>query len=59
MKTTTLYFDRTGPLLQYSSDGLLHIEDLNPSIGARWRLSRKELFCLGWRCIVTAIRGER
>jgi hypothetical protein len=49
----TLFWHKTGPLLKYE-DGTLHIEDLNPQIKTQWRMSRGEIFKLGWRCILAA-----
>lgn len=46
----TLYFDDTGPLLQYE-DGALIIQDLNPEIKTTWRLSRWQMFKLGMRAL--------
>ena len=52
----TLFWDRAGPLLQYGN-GVLHISDLNPEMETRWRMTRGEMFRLGWRCIAAAIKG--
>ena len=49
----TLFWHPTGPLMKYA-DGVLYIEDLNPEMKTRWRMSRMEMFRLGWRCIVAA-----
>jgi len=51
----TVYFDQSGPLLVYDGEILL-ISDLNPEIHARWRMSRKEMLRLGWRCILAALK---
>jgi hypothetical protein len=51
---TTLFWHPTGPLIAYSK-GILHIEDLNPQLSTKWRMSRAEMFKLGWRCIRAAI----
>jgi hypothetical protein len=51
----TLFWHPTGPRLQYIA-GVLHVEDLNPEIKTAWRMSRAEMFRLGWRCITAAIR---
>ena len=37
--------------------GLLYIEDLNPEIKTKWRMSRGEMLRFGWRCLVAAVRG--
>lgn len=52
----TLFWDATGPLLAYRA-GVLRIEDLNPEISTRWRMSRWEMLRLGFRCIWAAVRG--
>ena len=51
----TLFWHPTGPLVKYEA-GLLRIEDLNPQIKTQWRMSRAEMFKLGWRCIRAACR---
>jgi hypothetical protein len=48
-----LFLDKTGPLLQYN-DGTLMISDLNPEMQVNWRISRIEMWRLGWRCIMAA-----
>jgi hypothetical protein len=48
--------EETGPLIEYEN-GILHIEDLNPHQLMRWRMTRGELWRMGWRCIVAALRG--
>jgi hypothetical protein len=53
----TLFWHKTGPLLKYES-GILYVEDLNPEIKTRWTMSRGEMFSLGWRCIVAAMRDR-
>jgi hypothetical protein len=50
-----LFWDPSGPLMKYDGGALL-IEDLNPEIKTQWRMSRSEMFKLGWRCIVAALR---
>jgi hypothetical protein len=50
----TLLWRPTGPLMKYA-DGMLHIEDLNPAMKTRWRMSRWELFCLGWQCLRASV----
>lgn len=52
----TLFWHQTGPLMKYD-DGFLKIEDLNPEVKTRWRMSRTEMLGLGWRCIVAAVRS--
>ena len=53
---TTLFWHPAGPLVKYG-DGMLYIEDLNPQIKTQWRMSRVEMFCLGWRFIRAAVGG--
>ena len=53
---TTLFWHPAGPLVKYG-DGLLYIEDLNPQIETRWRMSRLEMLRLGLRCLIVAVRG--
>jgi hypothetical protein len=50
----TLFWHPTGPMLKYV-DGSLCIADLNPETALRWRMSRLEIFWLGWRCIAAAL----
>ena len=54
----TLFMDPTGPLLRYA-DGALSIEDLNPEIKTKWKMSRGKMFKLGCRCIWAAVAGAR
>lgn len=51
----TLFFDHSGPLMQYQP-GLLKIADLNPEMQTQWKLSRWELFVLGLKCLWAAVR---
>lgn len=55
----TLYWHPSGPVVQYSRDGFLHITDLNPEVSTRWRMSRGEMLRLGWRCMMAALRKAR
>lgn len=50
-----LYMHPTGPMLRVDSEHVLHIDDLNPELQTKWRMSRWELFALGWRMMVAAI----
>ena len=54
IKTTTLFWHETGPLLNYT-DGTLHIGSLNPDLHASWRMTRMEMLITGWRFIVAAL----
>jgi len=51
----TLFWHPTGPKLAYEA-GILYVSDLNPQVETRWRMSRSEMFWLGWRCIFAALR---
>jgi hypothetical protein len=53
-----LYLDHTGPLITYE-DGLLRMADLNPQAEVKWRMSRWEMFRLGFACIRAAARRAR
>jgi hypothetical protein len=50
----TIFSDHAGPLLQYWH-GVLLIEDLNPQMKTRWRMSRIERLVVGLRFIASAI----
>lgn len=50
---TTIYFDQTGPLVRYDGE-MLHIQDLNPEIETRWRMSRWDMVRFGLRAIRAA-----
>lgn len=50
-----VYMHPAGPMLQVDSNHTLHIRDLNPESHRRWRLSRWELFYIGWWLIMSAI----
>jgi hypothetical protein len=38
----TIFWHPTGPLVKYKS-GLLYIENLNPEMKTKWRMSRAEM----------------
>lgn len=42
----TIFWAPEGPLLKFE-DGVLKIEDLNPEIKTKWRLTRIERFRIG------------
>jgi len=46
----TLFWHSTGPLIRYEH-GVLRVESLNPEKAVRFRMSRWEMFRLGWRCL--------
>lgn len=52
-KATTLYWDETGPLMKYHY-GVLYIDDLNPQVAIKWRMSRWEMVVFGLKCIWAA-----
>lgn len=53
MQMRTLYWHATGPLIAYG-DGTLLVKNLNPQVETKWRMSRGEMFRLGWRIILSA-----
>jgi hypothetical protein len=55
-KTLTLWWDHTGPLIQYSrQNSMLHVIDLNPEAEMHWKVSRMEMLRIGWRFIRAAL----
>ena len=46
----TLFWNEAGPLLKYEK-GILHIEDLNPELKTKWRMSRWEMIKVGLQFI--------
>jgi hypothetical protein len=50
----TLFWAKTGALIRYD-DGMLYVENLNPQVRTRWRMSRMDMFRLGLRCIRAAL----
>jgi hypothetical protein len=51
----TLFFSHAGPMVKYNFD-ILDIHDLNPEAHLRWRMSRREMFMFGLRCVIASIR---
>lgn len=49
-----IFTDETGPLVQYDGE-FLNIEDLNPQIETRWRMSRWEMTRFAFKALVAAI----
>jgi hypothetical protein len=49
----TLFWYPQGPMMKYI-DGVLHIEDLNPDAHLTWRLSRWEMFKIGFKFILAS-----
>lgn len=54
MNAKNIYWNETGPLVQYDGS-LIHIEDLNPHVQTKWRMSRWEMFSFGVRAIVASL----
>ncbi len=50
-----IYMHPTGPMLRVDSEHTLYIDDLNPESKRKWRLSRWELFSIGWGLIMSAV----
>lgn len=53
----TIFWREWGPLVRYD-EGFLRIEDLNPEVSTRWRLSRWELFCFALSMMRAAILAK-
>lgn len=53
-RSLTIFWAPEGPLMKYS-DGFLQIEDLNPELKTKWRLTRAELLHIGWRFLRAAM----
>lgn len=53
-----LYFNETGPVIQYDGT-MLHVEDLNPHVQTRWKMSRWELFLLALASLRASLRRYR
>lgn len=53
----TLFMHWAGPLMRYDG-AFLHIEDLNPQMERKWRLSRGELAVLGLRAVLAALTAR-
>jgi len=51
----TLFWHNTGPLITYAR-GILKVGSLNPDNQVRFRMSRLEMFQLGLRCLLAAVR---
>lgn len=59
-KVTTLFLDRSGPLIRYSAKhgGSIHIHSLNPEQELLWCMSRVEMVRFAWRCLFAALRPK-
>lgn len=53
-----LFWHKTGPRLSWERE-CFKIDDLNPEAHIEWRMSRSELFKLGWQCMLAAMLGKR
>lgn len=51
----TLFWHPTGPQIDYTEDGVLHMATLNPETEIEWHMSRIEMVRLGLRCLKTAL----
>jgi hypothetical protein len=49
----TIYWKQSGPLIKYDG-AFLHVEDLNPELKTRWRMSRWEMLRTGLRFMLAA-----
>ncbi len=56
---TVLFWHPTGPQIDYTEDGVLHMADLNPEREMSWRMTRIEMFRLGWNCVRAAAWSRR
>lgn len=54
----TLFFHPAGPLVSYD-DGMIVVENLNPEVSTRWRMSRAEMLRFAWRCAVAACQTAK
>lgn len=50
----TIFFSNEGPLVQFDGK-LLRIEDLNPHVETKWRMSRWEMLIFGMKAILAAL----
>lgn len=53
-----LFWDEAGPAVLYR-EGLLHIEDLNPHVETRWRMSRWEMVKFGVKAVFAGMFSPR
>lgn len=52
LRRRTIFWHQTGPQIDYTEDGVLHIADLNPEIETCWRMTRIEMIAAGLRFIL-------
>lgn len=50
----TLFQSISGPRMRYANSRL-YIDDMQ--MHGQWRISRGQLWVLGWRCLLAALRG--
>lgn len=50
----TIFWHPTGPSMRYESE-MLRVEDLNPEIKIRWRMTRRERLMAGLRFLASAL----
>ncbi len=53
MPREVLLWMQEGPYLRFDGD-TFYIDDLNPEVSIRWKLSRWEVLRLGCRCMLAA-----
>lgn len=58
MAIKQLYFHETGPLVEFDGQ-VLWIEDLNPHITTKWRMTRFEMVVFGLRAIWSALAARK
>lgn len=56
-KSHRLIWMSEGPAVTYDGE-FLHVEDLNPHVETRWRMSRWEMFVFGAKTVWAALRGK-
>lgn len=54
---TTVLFTNWGPHVWHDGQ-LLHVEDINPPLETKWRLTRGEMLRMAWRLVVAAVRAR-
>lgn len=58
MSVKNVYWNETGPLVEFDGE-FLWIEDLNPHVTTKWRMSRIEMVIFGLRAIVAALTARK
>jgi len=54
IEVNNLFWSEAGPLVKYDGD-FIYIEDLNPHIETKWRMSRWEMFVFGIKAIKSSL----